>query len=64
MKLTDFGSAKEMVQKEQQMGSYAQGSPYWMAPEVIKHAQHTYKVCSPTLLLMSRCGHRSLGPPR
>jgi Protein kinase domain/PX domain len=42
VKLTDFGGAKEVQSNAQRMKSFAQGSPYWMAPEIIDEVAHVF----------------------
>ena len=44
IKITDFGGAKEVKDRNSLGRSFAQGSPYWMAPEVIQETLHTFKV--------------------
>jgi serine/threonine protein kinase len=39
-KLVDFGGAKEIYHKEKGLHSSLNGTPYWMAPEVVRQTGH------------------------
>lgn len=43
IKLTDFGSAGQLGGNEDSICKSMKGSPYWMAPEVVKQEGHTTK---------------------
>jgi len=43
IKLTDFGSAGQLGGHEDSICKSMKGSPYWMAPEVVKQEGHTTK---------------------
>lgn len=42
LKLTDFGSCKEFSDLEPTISKSLKGSPYWMAPEVVRLEGHSY----------------------
>ncbi|CAG9316540.1 unnamed protein product [Blepharisma stoltei] len=42
VKLTDFGSSKKFEDLDEQLSKSLKGSPYWMAPEVVRREGHTF----------------------
>jgi mitogen-activated protein kinase kinase kinase len=42
LKLSDFGSSRKFEEFEGHISKSLRGSPYWMAPEVVKREGHNY----------------------